>query len=232
MSSLSSAEAVGFVEDTFAFDQLPPAPPAPRRIDPAVAREDAAAIVAAAQAEADAIREQARAQGHAEGFAAGREEAAAQAAPAVQALAETLVQAQAERDRAADEVEAAAVELAIQIAEKAVTASLAVDPSLVVDVVRGALRCLVERERVTVQVHPEDLPLVREAVESLVTQLGGIEHIEVQEERRVQRGGAIVRSTTGEIDARVQTKLENAREILEHELASSSAAGTGTGTDH
>ena len=49
---------------------------------------------------------------------------------------------------------------------------------------------------------------MREAVDGLVRQLGGIEHIEVQEERRVQRGGAIVRSTAGEIDARVQTKLD------------------------
>jgi flagellar assembly protein FliH len=215
MSSSSSA----FVEDSFAFDQLPPPPPPPRKVDRQVARDEAQSIIAAAQAEADAIREAARTQGYAEGLAAGRDEFAAQAAPAVQALAASVVEAEADRDRVSGEAEAAAVELALQIAEKTVTASIAVDPGRVVDVVRGALRCLIERERVTIQVHPEDLPLVREAVGSLVGQLGGIEHIEVQEERRVQRGGAIVRSTAGEIDARIQTKLDNAREILEHELA-------------
>ncbi len=224
MSSSSSPAADGFVADDFSFTQLPPAPVAARRVDPRAARNEAAQIVASAQAEADAIREQARAEGHAQGLAQGRDEAMAQAAPAVQALAETLVQAQAERDRVADEVEAAAVELALQIAEKALTTALAVEPEHVVDVVRGALRCLVERERVTILVNPVDLPLVREAVDSLVQQLGGIEHIEVQEERRVQRGGAMVRSTTGEIDARISTKLDNAREILEHELASGSGS--------
>ena len=227
MSSLSSAVAEGFVEDTFAFDQLPPAPAQARRIDPQLARNEAAAMIAAAQAEADSIREQARAQGHAEGFAAGREEFAAQAAPAVQALAESIVQAEADRDRIAADVESAAVELALQIAEKALTTALTVDPDRVLDVVRGALRCLVDRKRVTIQVHPDDLPLVRDAVDGLVQQLGGIEHIEVQEERRVQRGGAIVRSSAGEIDARIHTKLDNAREILEHELA----AGAGAGSD-
>jgi flagellar assembly protein FliH len=219
MSSSSSAVAEGFVEDSFAFDQLPPAPPPPRRVDPQVARSEANAILAAAQAEADSIREQARALGHAEGYASGREEFAAQAAPAVQALAESIVQAEADRDRIAAQVETAAVELALQIAEKALTTALSVKPERVVEVVRGALRCLVERERVTIQVHPDDLPLVRDAVDGLVQQLGGIDHIEVQEERRVQRGGAIVRSAAGEIDARVPTKLDNAREILEHELS-------------
>ena len=40
--------------------------------------------------------------------------------------------------------------------------AIAVEPERVVDVVRGALRRLVERERVTVLVHPDDLELVRE----------------------------------------------------------------------
>jgi flagellar assembly protein FliH len=216
MSSSSSAVA----EDAFSFDQLPPSPAQPRPVDPRIARNEAERILAAAQAEADSIREQARAQGHAEGWASGREEASAQAAPAVHALAEALVQAQAERDRVAEELEGAAVELALQIAEKAIVGAVSVQPDRVVDAVRGALRCLVERERVTILVNPEDMPIVREAVDGLVQQLGGIEHIEVQEERRVQRGGAILRSAAGEIDARVQTKLDNAREILEHELAS------------
>ena len=218
MSSSSDA-ATGFVEDTFAFEQLPPAPlAAPRRVNPTGARDQADALLAAARAEADAIRDQARIEGHAEGFEAGRQDAAAQAAPAVQALAEALVQAQAERDRVADEMEEAAVGLALQIADKALTGAITAQPERVVDVVRGALRCLVERERVTILVSPEDLELVRESVEGLIRQLGGMDHVDVQEERRVQRGGAIVRSTTGEIDARLATKLDRAREIVQAEF--------------
>jgi flagellar assembly protein FliH len=88
----------------------------------------------------------------------------------------------------------------------------------VVEVVRGALRRLVERDRVSVLVHPEDLDLVRTASESLVAELGGIEHCEVQAERRVARGGAIVRTVEGEVDATLATKLERAREVLQDEL--------------
>jgi flagellar biosynthesis/type III secretory pathway protein FliH len=202
------------MEAAFAFDQLPPAPVEARRIDAQAARNEAEQIVATARLEADSIRERA----YAEGVAAGRAEASAQAAPAVQALGAAIVQVEEERIQLASEMEEAAVSLALQIADKALTAAITAHPERVVDVVRGALRCLVERERVTILVHPDDMELVREATDGLVGQLGGIEHIDVQEERRMGRGGAIVRSTAGEIDARVETKLERAREILREEL--------------
>jgi flagellar assembly protein FliH len=88
----------------------------------------------------------------------------------------------------------------------------------VLEAVRGALRGIVERERVTVLVHPDDLELVRTAVDDLRASLGGIEHCEVQAERRVARGGAVVRTPKGDVDARVETKLARAREVVEGAL--------------
>ena len=213
-SSSAAAATVGAADDAFAFEQLEPVAVEPRRIDPQAARNEAEQILAGARQEAERIREQA----YAEGVHAGRAEAAAQVAPAVQALGEALAQVDAERHRVVAEVEEAAVGLALQIADKALTAAITAHPERVVDVVRGALRCLVDRERVTIHVNPRDLELVREAADGLARQLGGIDHIDVQEERRVQRGGAIVRSATGEIDARIETKLARARELLQEEL--------------
>ena len=64
-------------------------------------------------------------------------------------------------------------------------------------------------------VNPDDLELVREAMGGVVAALGGIEHCEVQAERRVGRGGAVVRTPDGDVDARVETKLERAREVVD-----------------
>jgi flagellar biosynthesis/type III secretory pathway protein FliH len=98
-----------------------------------------------------------------------------------------------------------------------------VQPDLVVEAVRGALRGIVERERVTVLVHPEDLEMVGDAMDGLRASLGGIEHCEVQAERRVSRGGAIVRTPDGDVDARVETKLVRAREVVEAALGNASS---------
>jgi flagellar assembly protein FliH len=183
----------------------------------AASAASAAAVVAAAQAEADQIR----AAAHAEGFAAGLDEARGRLGPAASALADALREVQAERDRTADRVEAAAVALALAVAEQALQAALAVQPERVVDAVRGALRRLAERDRVTVLVHPDDLDLIREAVPALVGELGGIGHCEVQAERRLARGGAMVRTTEGEVDATVATKLARAGEAISDALRGS-----------
>jgi flagellar biosynthesis/type III secretory pathway protein FliH len=200
------------------FAQLTPTEPR----EPAPSLEDAArqarALVAAAEAEAARIREEARATGHAEGFAAAREAARDDLAPAAATLAEAHRQLNELEVQVAERVESQAVDLAVHIAEKVVAGTIAVQPERVLDVVRGALRTIVERERVVVFVHPDDLGLMRDAVAELTGSLGGMEHLDVQEERRVRRGGAILRTSFGEVDARLETKLERAREAVQQEL--------------
>jgi flagellar assembly protein FliH len=154
-----------------------------------------------------------------EGFAAGVAQAQTQLDGPASAMAAAAEQLQAMRGDAAASVEPAAVELALRIAEQALGAWLVADRGVVVEVVRGALRRLVERDRVLILVNPDDLEIVRDHASRLVGELGGIEHCEVQAERRVRPGGAIVRTSEGEVDATLETKLARAREVLEHELA-------------
>jgi flagellar biosynthesis/type III secretory pathway protein FliH len=178
-------------------------------------RREAEDVVARAHAEAEQIRAAAQQAG----FEAGRAEALSAAQPAAEALQAAARELSATVEDLTTRTEAAAVELALRIADQALGAAVAADPERVLDVVRGALRRLVERERVLLLVNPDDLEIVRERVADLVGELGGIEHCEVQAERRVARGGAVVRTEEGEIDATLDTKLTRGREVLEQELA-------------
>jgi flagellar assembly protein FliH len=203
----------------FSFEALEASAPA---LAPGSHAEADAAMAALAQAESDAdtLRAEAREQGMRE----GREEALAALAPALEALAQATEAVQADQYARAQRLEAHAVDLALFLAEKVLGGVIAVQPDQVIEAVRGALRAIVERERVTVLVHPEDLELVRDAMDDLRASLGGIEHCEVQAERRVSRGGAVVRTPDGDVDARVETKLQRAREVVESALSSASVA--------
>ena len=190
---------------TFAFDQLPPAPRTGMSIMPSAEEVNRAV-------------EGAHAQGFAEGREAGIAEGRAQIAHAEEALRAAASAIVAERDSVAERVEHAAVSLALRIAEQALHAAVAADPELVLNAVRGALRLVAERERVQVLVNPEDLEAVRAGIGPLAAELGGIDHWDVQAERRVARGGAVVRTAEGEVDASIEAKLDRAREVLDDEL--------------
>jgi flagellar assembly protein FliH len=200
---------------TYAFEQLSPPPDG--------AGKGAADVLSAAWAEAEQVRAQARLAGEAEGRAAGLAAARAESEQALQALASGLESVGQLRYEIVAAIERDAVELSLRLCEQILSGVLSVEPERVLDVARGALRRLAERHRVTVVVNPADLDLLTESAEGLRAELGGIEHLGIQTDRRVRRGGAIVRTEAGEIDATLDTQLGKASEIIAAALAEHAA---------
>jgi flagellar assembly protein FliH len=207
---------------SYAFEQLEPSDPPPR--------DAPARMIAEATAEAARIREQARAEGHDDGRRAGHADGLAETAAAAAALGEALAGLQALRGEVAEAVERDAIDLALALAEKILVGAIQARPELVVEVVQGALRRVSDRRRITVLVNPGDLEMVRAAIGgrsseiAQQTQANDIELCDLQGDQRVGRGGAIVRTAEGEVDAGVHTQLERAREVVMAELASGERA--------
>jgi flagellar assembly protein FliH len=201
---------------SYAFEPLEPSDPP--------ARDAAARLLALATAEAVQIRERARAEGYADGLSAGHTDGAAEVSRAAAALAEAVREVESLRTEAVEAVERDAIELALELAEKIVGGTLKARPDTVIEVVRGALRRISDRRNVMVLVNPADLETVRAAIGELTARGSGVEVCDLQSEERVSIGGAIVRTTEGEVDASVTTQLERAREVVEHSLASAELA--------
>lgn len=170
--------------------------------------------LAATQAEHEAELAAARAAGYQEGLHAGRAEVSA----AGQALFAAAGELDAARATAAGDVEVAAVGLALRIAEKVLGGELETKPELVVEVVRGALRRMSEPLPATLLVNPEDAELIRGALAEFSVEHGG--ELTVREDRRVERGGCIVRTAAGEIDAQIVAQLERAAKVVSQQMGS------------
>ncbi len=196
---------------SYAFRQLDAPPPG--------TSSGIADVLSAVRAEAEQIRAQAWAAGEAEGRAAGIAAARTEAAPAVAAIAAAAEAISGLQAQMLAELEEDAVEMAIRLAEQILAGVISVEPERVLDVGRNALRHLTERRRVTLVVNPDDLELVNECVDQLQSELGGIEHLAVQSDRRIGRGGAIARTDSGEIDSGLDAQLSRAREIVAAALA-------------
>jgi flagellar assembly protein FliH len=196
---------------SYAFRQLDAPPPG--------TSNGIADVLSAVRAEAEQIRAQAWAAGEAEGRAAGMAAARTEAAPAVAAMTTALEAIEQLKAQMLAELEQDAVEMAMRLAEQILAGVVSVEPERVIDVGRNALRHLSERRRVTLVVNPDDLELVSECVDQLQSELGGIEHLGVQSDRRIGRGGAIARTDSGEIDSGLDAQLSRAREIVAAALA-------------
>ncbi|MGO9490152.1 MAG: FliH/SctL family protein [Solirubrobacteraceae bacterium] len=195
---------------SYDFEQLEPSAPPPR--------DAAARLLAEARAQAEEIREQARAAGYEEGRAEGLREGAALTASAASALGEALRELESMREEVAEAVERDAIDLGLALAGKIVPATLQIRPGLVVEVVQGALRRVSGQRTIVLVVNPADIETVRSALGDLQAQGGVIDHWDLQADQRVAPGGAIVRTDEGEIDARLQTQLERAGEVVLAEL--------------
>jgi len=200
---------------SYAFQQLDAPPPG--------SAEDIADVLSAVRAEADRIRDEARAAGEAEGRAAGLAAAQQAAQPALAALAAAAGAVNELRAQLAAEAERDAVDLAIRLAEQILAGTIEVQPERVIDVARNALRHLIDRRHVTLVVNPGDLELVSDSIEKLSSELGGIEHLGVQADRRIAPGGAVARTEAGDIDAGLATQLARAKEIAMAALSPESA---------
>jgi flagellar biosynthesis/type III secretory pathway protein FliH len=111
------------------------------------------------------------------------------------------------------ECERELVAIALEAAGKLV-AGLPVTPEMVEAVVREALGQVEESASFAIEVHPDDLSLLQSVNSPILLPQGGVERVTFQGTPEVGRGGCVVHSQFGTIDARRSTKVELLREAI------------------
>lgn len=174
------------------------------------ARDQAEALVAAAQSEADEIRASAQREGYEAGFAQLDEERAA--------LAERLAQVDEDVERLMQEFWFAAepeiLKLAVDIANKIVHREISESEEFVLDTVKAALYQIRDRHDLKIRVNPADYDLMRDRKEDIASACDGVRSIEIIQDRRVDQGGSIIETGNGHLDARVETQLHEVERAL------------------
>jgi type III secretion protein L len=166
----------------------------------AEAEAEAARIRAGAEAERETLRARAAEAGRAEGLA--------RAAAALASVA-------AARDRRLAGAEREIAALAIDVARKVLGRELALDPGAVADLAAQAIAAARDRREVVLRVNPADAEVIRAAEGRLAAVLTRAPGLQVREDAAVERGGAIVETEAGRVDARVETQLAALARALE-----------------
>jgi flagellar assembly protein FliH len=107
----------------------------------------------------------------------------------------------------AREMEAALIQLALESVKK-VVAGVKIDSKIVEAVVREALTQVQDTTDVSIQLNPEDLALLRKSKSQLLEDLPETGPLRFVPSADVTRGGCIVQTRFGIVDAQRETKLE------------------------
>jgi flagellar assembly protein FliH len=191
----------------------------------AAARDEAERLLADARERAGEIGANAMQQGWAQGYQQGTEEASREAterfAGEMALAVEALARAAAAMEASRVELETAAltdvVKLAIGIARRVTKRQGVIDPAVLTENLREAVKQLIRRDDVRVAIHPAQREALASAVAQLKIDWPQLEHVEVVEDDSIAPGGCRVSGGQGEIDADLQTQLDRiAADLIPH----------------
>lgn len=141
---------------------------------------------------------------HQKGLAEGEAAAAAKWQPALENLARSVTQITSVRARLRREAEQDVIRLASAMARRILHRELSIDPEALSGLLKTAFDRLDIRETNRIRVRPED----RDAVAAYLARIGGPQRIEVIADPSLERGAVLLECDRGELDASVETQLE------------------------
>ena len=180
------------------------------------AKAEAAQIVAEAQAQHDKIVSEARNEGFEQGSKEGFDKGSAEVDRLIDRMHKILEAVMQRREEILQDTESQIVELVILMARKVIKILSENQKNVIMANTVAALRKVKTRGSVTLRVNIEDVKLTTQHADEFIQHVENVQGITVQEESSVEKGGCIVETDFGAIDARISsqlTELEN--KILE-----------------
>jgi flagellar assembly protein FliH len=166
--------------------------------------------------ERDRVFEEARSAGYEEGREEGWKEGRAEAERLIERLHKILDAAIEKRQDVIDEAETQLIDLVLLVSRKVVKVISENQKNVVINNIVQALRKLKSRGDVAIRVNLADLDLTTEHIKDFMRMAENVKSITVLEDSSVDKGGAVIETDFGQIDARISSQLREIEEkILE-----------------
>ena len=181
------------------------------KMESAKITEDANKAKESIQGESQTILEESEkkgfTKGYDEGFAKGFEDTNKDFAKLLDKLKKILAETMNRRNEIIDSSEGQLIDVAILIAKRVVKMLTERDKGIVVRNIQEALRRVKGRTKITIRVNIDDLEISARHKDEFYQMLDKIEGVSVLEDPNVDVGGCLIETDFGDIDARINTQL-------------------------
>lgn len=172
------------------------------------AKAEAAQIIADAEAERDRLKNEAETSGFDKGHQEGYEKGQAEVERLIDRMHRILEAVMQRREEILADTESQIVELVILMARKVIKILSENQKNVVMANTLAALKKVKTRGEVTLRVNLEDVKLTSSHAQEFIEHVENIKGITVLEDSSVERGGCIVETDFGAIDARISSQLQ------------------------
>lgn len=156
------------------------------------------------------ISEDAYAKGHAEGQKSKHKEVAA----ALETLAAVTKSMPSIKRNILEKGEEQMVKLAVAIAEKIIQQEVATRKDVIFGVLKGAIKNIAETDGMKVRLSTQDFRYMMEVKKDFLQSFDGIRNVVFEEDSSIKRGGAVVETMFGEVDARLESQLKEIKAAM------------------
>ncbi len=152
------------------------------------------------------------------GFYQGREEGIRLGQEEIKPYVTIIEAIQAEwaerKEKFFEENELVVVRLAFEIAKKVIHQEVSANPDLVLYVVREALKKASNSQNLVIKLNPQDVAVLERGKDDRLPELKKFDRLEIVPDESIERGGCILDTDSGLLDARLEVQLKKIEEAL------------------
>ncbi|MCL2219411.1 MAG: FliH/SctL family protein [Chitinispirillia bacterium] len=109
----------------------------------------------------------------------------------------------------------------MELTKKIVGCEVTTNPEIVLASIKKALTMIADREKILIRVAPGDMVTASSGKDFFSSVTERLENVEIEEDKRITKGGCIIESNSGMVDARLGVQLDEVELLIEKAWESS-----------
>ena len=152
--------------------------------------------------------------GISEGIRTGEEQARKESIKSIESVQKQLKEIASLRKSILEKAEKDILMLSVSIAEKILQQEVTSNQDTVQNILKAAMKNILDRENIKVRLHPQDFHYMMDKKEDFLQGFDGIKNIVFEEDGSIIRGGALIETQFGEVDARIDRQFAEVKNQL------------------
>jgi len=175
---------------------------------------EAERIILEAEKRVSEIEHDAYMKGHEAGREEGYKEGQAEVMRLIDRLGTIVSSAVDIRDDIIKSSEKMMTEMILMIARKVIKDEIVERREVVINNIKEAIKKVKDRDRIDIRVNFADLDMTTAHKDELIKMMESLKKVNIYEDSRVERGGCIIETDVGAVDARISTQLDAIEEAI------------------